>query len=62
MKLMYSHCVQFTHGQLDREPWSKYEKRTVDFTIKRWPVDVDNDKEEFQMAMQDIAEDATQNQ
>lgn len=49
MKLSYSHCVKYTHGQLDLEPWSKYETRTVDFTIKRWPCDEYNDKEEFQI-------------
>ena len=49
MKLTYSHCIKFTHGQLDRFPFSEYENRSVDFVIKRWPVDEHNDREEYQI-------------
>lgn len=28
--LRYAHCVKFTIGQLDREPWSQYELREIE--------------------------------
>ena len=49
MQLTYSHCIKFTFGQLDRYPWSEYERRTVDCAVKVWPEDLENDKEEYQI-------------
>lgn len=37
MKLTYAHCIKFTPGHLDREPFSKYELRQVDVECFRLP-------------------------
>ena len=35
--IRYAHCVKFTPGQLDREPWSQYEERTADIEVECIP-------------------------
>ncbi len=45
-QLTYAHCTKYTVGQLDREPWSAYEMRSVEAVMYRNPPDRNMGEEE----------------